>query len=436
VVAIEPFLTAYDPSDLPGASIDPLGFDRGYQFLAESLLPGLTNVASRPRYWSVLCAGLTISDEAASGAETLKQRTSRRRSAVQRLERFWALACVRASDRTQQALPSGGIRGLRYVQREVARQGDVAERTDGGYKLLARQLQYGLVGIYGAGAERLRLIDRDFGIHPELGSRLGQAFIEETRLPADLRKALADGREVKLSDLTSWGERAHHSLPVRGREGASLRAAFDQDLVRRRVGELLLRFPRSAETSELVRLDGIRLGIVNDESNRDLLEVLAAILSFERCFRALSLGFYRLLWLVQRGGELDLSGAATDHVVGLALDELQRHAGALDSALTGSTCLRGGAGRWSDSLNCVKDAAETRTAEQFVRSLVSRHGDVQRGKFDRGLRKTPWIEFRSSTIHLTLSQAQHLGREPETLDDMSAHEYRTLSAERLLGVAS
>lgn len=25
---IEPFLTAYDPSDLPGGSVDPLGFDR------------------------------------------------------------------------------------------------------------------------------------------------------------------------------------------------------------------------------------------------------------------------------------------------------------------------------------------------------------------------------------------------------------------------
>ena len=27
---IQLFLTAYDPSDLPGGSLDPLGFDRGY----------------------------------------------------------------------------------------------------------------------------------------------------------------------------------------------------------------------------------------------------------------------------------------------------------------------------------------------------------------------------------------------------------------------
>lgn len=44
------FLTAYDPSDLPGGSLDPLGFERGYLFLADKILPGLTNVANRPRY--------------------------------------------------------------------------------------------------------------------------------------------------------------------------------------------------------------------------------------------------------------------------------------------------------------------------------------------------------------------------------------------------
>jgi hypothetical protein len=52
-----PFLSAYDPSELPGGSIDPLGFERGYIFLADKILPGLTNAAGRPRYFSVVCAG-------------------------------------------------------------------------------------------------------------------------------------------------------------------------------------------------------------------------------------------------------------------------------------------------------------------------------------------------------------------------------------------
>lgn len=42
------FLTAYDPSDLPGGSVVPLGIERGYLHLADKILPGLTNVASQP----------------------------------------------------------------------------------------------------------------------------------------------------------------------------------------------------------------------------------------------------------------------------------------------------------------------------------------------------------------------------------------------------
>jgi hypothetical protein len=56
------FLTAYDPSDLPGGSLDPLGFERGYLFRADKILPALTNVADRPQYFSVLCAGALIGD--------------------------------------------------------------------------------------------------------------------------------------------------------------------------------------------------------------------------------------------------------------------------------------------------------------------------------------------------------------------------------------
>ena len=41
---IEMFLTAYDPFDLPGTSIDPLGFERGYLYLADKILPGLDGV--------------------------------------------------------------------------------------------------------------------------------------------------------------------------------------------------------------------------------------------------------------------------------------------------------------------------------------------------------------------------------------------------------
>src|SRR5436190_767353 len=89
------FLTAYDPSDLPGASIDPLGFERGYLFLADKILPGLTNVAEWPRYFSVICAGAHLAE--VSNNETPRSQYLRRLQCIQRFERLWALANVLAS---------------------------------------------------------------------------------------------------------------------------------------------------------------------------------------------------------------------------------------------------------------------------------------------------------------------------------------------------
>ena len=60
---METFLTADDPSHLPGMSIDPFGFERSYIFLAYKILPGLTNVASPPRYFALLCAGIQLSGD-------------------------------------------------------------------------------------------------------------------------------------------------------------------------------------------------------------------------------------------------------------------------------------------------------------------------------------------------------------------------------------
>src|SRR5438874_5144195 len=88
------FLTAYDPSDLPGGSVDPLGFERGYLFLADKILPGLTNVADRPRYFEVLCVGASLVEE--DRHRTPRELYQARLDCVLRLERLWALSCVLA----------------------------------------------------------------------------------------------------------------------------------------------------------------------------------------------------------------------------------------------------------------------------------------------------------------------------------------------------
>ena len=198
---IETFLTAFDPSDLPGTSIDPLGFERGYLFLADKILPGLTNVASRPRYFALLCAGIQLSGDQDSRSE--REQILHRQETILRLERFWALANVLARPEK-----SGGVRGVTYAQdyiKELQRRGDT--RTNAGYRLLSRQSQYGGIGMYANVADGMHFFNRDdFILTPALGEIAAEAFQEETKLPGSIRRAIIDDTDVPLATLADWGE--------------------------------------------------------------------------------------------------------------------------------------------------------------------------------------------------------------------------------------
>lgn len=80
------FVTAYDPSDLPCGSLDPLGFERGYLLLADKLLPGSTSVADRPRYSSVICAGAYLAEVDQHDPPRLQYQS--RLECILRFERF------------------------------------------------------------------------------------------------------------------------------------------------------------------------------------------------------------------------------------------------------------------------------------------------------------------------------------------------------------
>lgn len=141
------FLTAYDPSDLLGGSLDLLGFERGYLLLADKILPGLTNVADRPRYFSVLCAGVSIAGADISDPPRLQYQ--RRLDCIQRFERFWALANVLARQEASDGeLPVSGIQGVSYAagKAESLLRTD-ARRVGADFKMLSRQVPYGVVGI-------------------------------------------------------------------------------------------------------------------------------------------------------------------------------------------------------------------------------------------------------------------------------------------------
>ena len=438
MLSVEPFLTAYDPSDLPGGSIDPLGFERGYLFLAERILPGMTSAASKPRYLSLLCAAILISDREASKDvyENPRAQYERRELAIMRMERFWALACVLAS-KDEEGFETSGIRGVQDAQRAARKLLEKEEtETDATFRLLARQTQYGLIGIYANVAERLMLIERKtLRLSSSPGTELGQAFLVETDVPKALKEAVARGGEVKVKTLTAWGKRAHVSGGFGQNEGKWLRSALEDDApVRRRMADLLRRTPLlevEGGESELARLARIEAAIEGEEGEQDLCDALRAIRSYEACFRLCLLVFYRMLWFAkEKTPALSLDEVGSDEVVVASHAALCEHGQKLWAAYEGSSLVQHmDLERMAEPVLFVKRLVECGSSLEFARGILNRHRDVQQSKRDGGRPKMPWIEVVEGRLRRTLAVSQGIDFEPVNVEQMAAHIYRTAAVD-------
>lgn len=433
---MDTFLTAYDPSDLPGASIDPLGFERGYLFLADKILPGLTNVASRPRYFAVLCAGASLCNH--STDQSPRELLRARQEIILRFERLWALANVLARPDA-----SGGVRGVTYAHdyaAELQRRGDT--RTTANYRLLSRQPQYGAIGMYASVADGMRFFNReDFTLTPALGEVAAEAFLDETAIPASLRRAIIEDSDVPLSTLVSWGERAHVDAPVKPREADCLREALHYHDVRSRMADLLRHDPyqNDAET-ELARLARVERLLKRSGDHADIREAITCILAYESCYQLALLAFERLLWLCRHhaAASITLTELAGDSVLRTVKEHLPAQANrwfaALDQASTSG--FREDLNRLGD-VRCFLESAVGSVAEHsaFVDAFLSRHTDIQHGKFDRGRRKMPWLERTDARITLTMARVGGMNREVTRPEQITPHPYRLGAADALLSAS-
>lgn len=440
---LQPFLTTYDPSDLPGGSIDPLGFDRGYIFLADKILPGLTNVANRPRYFSLLCAGAQLADQAADGASArLNECREHRRQCILRLERFWTLANVLAAQKAgEDTLDVGGIRGVRYVQSHVGRLMERdAKEAGADFQLLSRQMPYGVIGIYGAVSDGMRLIERDsLALTPDLGEVLADAFLAETDMPKSLRKAVQEDGTVSLATLKSWGERAHISGKIGAEEGAGLKDALQQDPTRWRMAALLVTHPWIKDDTELARLERVANTLAKGHEDADLLEGILAILAFERCYRLALLGFQRLLWRCRECEPyvLTLNDIEKDKVfedMGVQLKAAYQELAAR-LRTSASQAFRRDLHRLEDVRRFLEQAALYTEPRPLVLALLQRHTDVQRAKIAGGRPKMPWLELSGEQIRPTIGQALRVDYEPALPEHITPHAYRVGSAQALLSAA-
>lgn len=424
-MALPAFLTAYDPSDLPSASIDPLGFERGYLALADQLLPGLTNVANRARYFSVLCAGIVLAD--VDARVPAAHRYQARLEAVLRLERFWTLANVFAASDEQ---PADGIRGITYVTRAKEHLEDADVRTtDGDYKLLSRQVTYGMVGTYATVAGRLRLLDRKtFDLTPDLGERLGEAFIAETRMPPKLRAVVRGGGEVVLAKLRDWGERAHISLQLGPVEGRLVFEALEADPTRRRMLELIDAHPAGEEEPELDHLLRLADALADDVAAADLRARILAAHAYEDAYRNIQLAFEHVLERAREMTPPEQLGSSP--VLRGVVDRMPELAATLCRRI--EALPRSLSERLGDVTELVSRCATVTDPLDLVRALLERHTAVQHGKYDRGRRKGPWLEWSGNRLGLTLARIGRVTEGARAPTDIPPHEYRCWAAGEVL----
>lgn len=431
-------LTAYDPTDLPGGSIDPLGFERGYLFLADKILPGLTNVANRPRYFGLLCAGTQLADVFSSLSP--RQAYQERMQAVLRLERLWALANVLVRDEAENdQLPTSGLRGVSYAERKAESiYKERSSRTTGEFKLLSRQVTYGAIGIYGAVAQGMYFWDRKTLVPtPDLGDRLGAAFIKETDLPVQVRKAVreSDEREVSVAMLRDWGARSHVSAEVGVEEARCLHEAAYRQPVRARMLELLAEVPQDLDEPELERMARVSAVAAKEARFNDLAEAIQAILAYENAYRWVLLGFERVLYLGREHMLISSQDLQRDAVLREVCAQLPKAVKAALARLDGE----GKTDQFRANLERIRDVATFLSLMadacadpvKLVDCLLMRHTDIQHGKIDRGRRKAPWIEKQAKGLSMTMRDVGLIDN-PENPDQVIPHPYRLASADALI----
>jgi hypothetical protein len=435
-VTLDVFLSAFDPSDLPGGSIDPLGFDRGYSFLADKILPGLTNVAASPRYFSMLCAGILLAE--VDDSESPRKAREQRRGTVLRFERLWAMASVLTT--RESGAENLGVRGITYVNAEIERlERNGLQSTDADYQLLSRQAPYGVLGIYGAVAEGMRLIDSaTYGLTPDSGQTLAKAFLDETATPAVVRRAAKSG-DVSVRALREWGQRAWIGGHPKEAEGACLSDVFHRNPVRSRMAKLLRR-AKGKGASEIERLSAAAESIQDGSKDVDLRDALRALLHFEKCYQLALLGFERLLWLARTvpGGIVTTSQQAADPVLQRISEQLpkvvRKFVASLDNTCT--NYLAADSDRLADVREFLSRAAVVSSEPvAMTEVLVTRHRDVQHGKFDRGRRKMPWIEPSGGSLSLTSNRVGGLAFEVTDTEGIRPHAYRLAAADAFLAAS-
>ena len=447
---IQLFGTAYDPSDLPGSSVDPLGFEAGYVALAEALVPGLTTITDAPRYPGMLCAGLFLVQGATDSQTPRVAAEERCLAALFRLERLWAVASVlRWREQPEERDDAfGTLRGITYADLQVDR---IEERglteISPDFPFLRRQRITGAVGVYRNFLEKCGLVfQNEWRLTPDFGEALGEGFVRGTGMPAAVKRSTLEGVTVPVAVLRAWGQYAHPTRPLLEEEKRMLREAVLTSLQRRatlgllrQVGPAWLQAQEGElhAMAEMLRLikAGKAIRGVPPEVFPPLRAALTVIPAYEAAYRAALLGFERVLWLVRASP----GGTARDAVLRdgtvkglprLLKETAEGLGGALEGASEMAQPARDALGAAASFVQHLGQRA--RDPKAAIEAILERHKEVQEDKLDRGRRKSPWVVEDAGAYRLTFARVGGLNRPVTQPAQIAAHDYRLRNARRFL----
>ncbi len=403
----------------------------------------------------MLCAavGAAESQHFGTGETTIHLRQTRM-AAVKSYERAWALACgLAARERGIGQDAVDGLRGIRYVQRRLDElSGREKFIRTSSFNLLANQVRYGGIGAYSTLLEDCHLATMRSIALRSPGVSLAESFPH----PNEDLPAWDEDRPLPLDALREWGTRCHLSDFNRD-EGRWLATAlrggeeggWDDDV--RWTTLRMLAAIAGDDVSEQILLERL-LGLICDGGAdrlrvpslclRQIQSALDLIQPYERLYQAV-----QFLFDAMRAAATDKPVPSLDDVAQtLACESAYQVARAAASDLL--TSIERVETIHPETAHDIRDAlveagmlsfAEmVRSASSAVELLVlglSRHRDVQQGKFDRGERKAAWLHCETSMGTFRLTAQRHplprSGRH-ENWEKVPRHPYRTYGAKRFV----
>jgi hypothetical protein len=341
-----PFSTAYDPTEDPPGSVDPLGTLSEAERLADILLPGFTVRMWRPRLLTFTSVASVIADRAVR----LTGREEDRLAARLVFERLFVAGIMRLTEDYPEDYRGAGSRlpGKQLAER-AWREGEPLRASN----FLKGQAVNGPFGVMARLARSIGLVDSD-GRPGRNAPELILAWSEDLDLPNVLEDPKqADGEGVRwakrVTETVVQGLGKNGEWPSRnqqvwemlgsklrpdgmeaGKERRAVIVALNSDPIRRRMFELL-RTPESLKAyreagshdrgvfERLLLLEVlVRVLRTDDPVDRTIASCLRAIDWYERGAALMQQIFDALLWgLQQRSGQ-----AQMDEIV--ALPEVAR----------------------------------------------------------------------------------------------------------------